>query len=233
MSDSKSGFGSGLLKGLKNLIFNPDPNATAPNAPVPDPQPAKPVVPPPVAPPVQAFTNAPAVTGDALKDMRLKVYQLLENMNQPGCDFFEVWNAAVEMGGANSANIKAAFTSLRFADNTLSKPKLLETGNYYKTNLQKVLDTETQKRQQDKNNLVQQKEQQKGSLSSDIDGLERQIASLQQQLADKKTDHANIDAKYEPGITEIDQKIALGQESVNSVLAEMQQVLDIIQKDIN
>jgi hypothetical protein len=33
-------------------------------------------------------------------------------MNKPGVDFFEVWNAAVEMGGANANNLKSAFTSL-------------------------------------------------------------------------------------------------------------------------
>lgn len=229
MSETKSGFGTGLLKGLKNLLFHPDPDeATAsviePPPPTPTPKPVATTAP---------VISAPPSSGDEIKDMQLKVYQLLESMNQPGCDFFEVWNAAVEMGGANSANIKAAFTSLRFADNTLSKAKLLETGNYYKNNLQKVIDTEIQKRQQDKTGLIQQKEQQKSGLSNDIASLEQQLVALQQQLADKKADYTSIEAKYEPSIAEIDKKIAIGQQSVNKVVADMQQVIDIIQKELN
>jgi hypothetical protein len=233
MSDTKSGFGTGLLKGLKNLLFHPDPeDATAPVITEPRPVTATPKTVAPAIAPIIA-TPSPSLSGDEIKDMQLKVYQLLESMNQPGCDFFEVWNAAVEMGGANSANIKAAFTSLRFADNTLSKAKLLETGNYYKTNLQTVIDTEIQKRQQDKTGLIQQKEQQKSGLSNDIASLEQQLLALQQQLANKKADYNSIEAKYEPDIAEIDKKIALGQQSVSRVVADMQQVLDIIQKELN
>jgi uncharacterized small protein (DUF1192 family) len=63
--------------------------------------------------------------------------------------------------------------------------------------------------------------------------LEQQIVALQQQLANKKAEYDSIEAKYEPSIAEIDKKIALGQQSVSKVVAEMQQVLDIIQKDLN
>jgi flagellar biosynthesis chaperone FliJ len=233
MSDEKGGFGSGILKGLKKMLFTDEPTAETPTD---KPQAPQPVPAPTVAPvpPTPVAHNAPTAAAPSdVKDMKLKVYQLLESMNQPGCDFFEVWNAATEMGGANAVNIKAAFTSLRFADSTLSKDKLLQTGAFYKTSLTNVLDTETRKRDEEKQQLQRQEDQAKTNLDNSIQQLEQQIASLQQQLAAQKTERDNIHSKYQPAITELDAKIAAGQQSVSSVIAEMEQVLQIIQKELN
>jgi hypothetical protein len=231
MGDEKGGFGGGILKGLKKMLFTDEPTSTVP---APAPQPSQPAaVPQPAPQPVIAPSFVAAPTGDAPKDMKLKVYQLLESMNRPGCDFFEVWNAATEMGGANSANIKAAFTSLRFADSTLNKAKLLETGNFYKSSLTSVLEAETRKREEEKQSLLRQEEQAKTNLHNSIAQLEQQIASLQKQLAEQKAEADNIHSKYQPAINELNAKVALGQQSVNSVIAEMDQVLAIIQQELN
>jgi hypothetical protein len=229
MSDPKNGFGGGILKGLKNLLFKEEETGSQPPPPAANPEPPKTTA--PVTPVNPVAANADAAPTD--KAMKMKVYQLLENMNKPGCDFFEVWNAATEMGGANSHNIKAAYTSLRFADNTLSKAKLVESGQYYHDNLKSVLQTETQKREQEKSNLLRQKEEARSSLSQTIAQLEQEIEKLQRQLQEKKTERDTLDEKYNPSIADIDAKIAMGSQSVNSVLAEMQDVLNIIQKDIN
>ena len=165
--------------------------------------------------------------------MKLRVYQLLENMNKPGVDFFEVWNAAVEMGGANISNIKSAYTSLKFADKSLSKAKLLESGASYMSGLKSVIETESHKRLEEKSRLEKEKEQVKSGLVAEISSLEQQIASLQERLAAKKTERETIEEKYEPKITEIDAKITAGRQSVSIVMNEMQQVLDIINKELN
>lgn len=224
MSDQKSGFGGGILKGLKNLLFKEDPAAEL--------APAQPAV---IEKAAEIQVNTPLIVKSTTdnRDMKLKVYQLLESMNRPGCDFFEVWNAAGEMGGVNTANIKAAYTSLRFADNTLNKAKLTETGIYYRDGLKKVFQDETQKREDEKNRLYHEEEQAKATLDNEIASLENQIASLKQVLENKKNERGTISEKYRPGITEIDTKIAMGRDTVNNVLEEIQQVLDIIQKDIN
>jgi len=161
------------------------------------------------------------------------VYQLLENLNKPGIDFFEVWNAAVEMGGANSTNIKSAFTSLKYADKSLDKTRLLESGEAYVNGLNSVIESEAKKRMEEKSRLDKEMENMKASLDSEIVSLEQQISSLQQRLTEKKSERANIHAKYDPKIAEIDNKINAGRQSVNSVLSEMQQVIEIIKKDLN
>jgi hypothetical protein len=121
--------------------------------------------------PIIADTKTGTTVNDAggnLKDMKLRIYQLLESINKPGCDFFEVWNASIEMGGANSNNIKAAFTSLKYVDKSLNKEKLLETGEFYISSLVKVLDAEAAKRKEEKDKLLAQKEQQRTNLASEI-----------------------------------------------------------------
>ncbi|MES2776948.1 MAG: hypothetical protein V4722_22415 [Bacteroidota bacterium] len=235
MSESSGGFGSGILKGLKNLLFVSDQPAqqipsTAP-AVTPTPQQA-PIKTGPAVETVAENSQFTPIGAVSDKDMKLKVYQLLESMNKPGCDFFEVWNASIEMGGANTTNVKAAFTSLKYADSSLTKAKLTETGEYYKKNLTSVLDQETTKRTDEKQRLEKEKEQLKASLVADIGSLEEQIRSLQEKLATKKEERDTIDGKYKPRLADIDNRIYNGQQSVNSVIAEMQQVLDIIQKDL-
>ena len=228
MSDNSEGFGIGILRGLKKVLFTSgkedEPSIPA-NASVtlstPGNEPARPV-------------DAEPFAGDAGgKDMKLRVYQLLENMNKPGVDFFEVWNAAVEMGGSNISNIKSAFTSLKFADKSLSKAKLLETGAAYMSGLKSVIETESHKRLEEKSRLEKEKEQVRSGLVAEISSLEQQIAGLQERLAAKKGERETIEEKYEPKIKEIDFKINAGRQSVTIVMNEMQQVMDIINKELN
>ena len=229
MSETTSGFGSGILRGLKKILFTEtDMAAPQNNTPAPEVAPANTA---PVTPPPAPATFA--LPADADKEMKLKVYQLLESMNRPGVDFFEVWNAATEMGGASPSNIKAAFTSLKFADKTLSKAKLLETGDFYKTALQKTIDGETQKRQEEKTALNREKEQMASSLSAEIKSIEQQLQTLQEKLSTKQNDRNTINDKYEPRIAAIDTRIQTGRQTVAEVLTEMQQVMSTIQQEIS
>jgi hypothetical protein len=226
MSNNTDGIKDGLLRGLKRILFTTtDSEDVLPAAVSPAVTKAAPATALPVNSTLPATEN--------VKEMKLRIYQLLESLNKPGYDFFEVWNAAIEMGEANSSNIKAAFTSLRYVDKSLSKQKLLDTGNYYISSLKKVLDTETAKRQEEKDKLIQQKEQDKANLIAEISDIEQQIVALQNKLADKKLQSESVNEKYKLPVEIIEEKIGNGHLSVNSVLNEMQQVVAIIQKEIN
>jgi len=226
MSDSKDNIGTGILKGLKRVLFQHD-HVTEEKTATELQTPSVGVKPALIA------KIEPSFAEEGTKDMKLKVYQLLENLNKPGIDFFEVWNAAVEMGGANSNNIKAAYTSLKFADKTLDKARLLETGSGYVTALSSVIETETKKRMDEKIKLDKEKEQARSNLSNEITTIEQQISSLNEKLVVKKAELENLHKKYEPIISSIDVKIRSGQQSVSAVLQEMQQVLELINKDLN
>lgn len=226
MSNNTDGIKEGILRGLKRILFTTTESEDAAPATVTT---AVSNAAPANALPIN--TSAPAA--ENVKEMKLRIYQLLESLNKPGCDFFEVWNAAIEMGGANSNNIKAAFTSLRYVDKSLSKEKLLETSDFYINSLKKILDTETAKRQEEKDKLIQQKEQEKANLATEISDIEQQLVTLQNKLADKKLQSEGINEKYKLPVELIEEKISNGHQSVNSVIGEMQQVVAIIQKEIN
>jgi hypothetical protein len=115
----------------------------------------------------------------------------------------------------------------------LSKAKLLESGASYMSGLKSVIETESHKRLEEKSRLEKEKEQVRSGLVAEISGLEQQIASLQERLAAKKTERETIEEKYEPKITDINAKITAGRQSVSIVMNEMQQVLDIINKELN
>ena len=49
----------------------------------------------------------------------------------------------------------------------------------------------------------------------------------------KKSEKDTINEKYAPKIADIDSKIEAGRKSVTTVIQEMQQVLEIINKELN
>jgi len=240
MGESFQGFGDGILKGLKKVLFSSSPEETAVT---PSPNQltgntgSRPHQPPPKAatavdsPP---FSEAKLPENDIeVKDMKLRVYHLLEQMNKPGVDFFEVWNAAVEMGGANGANLKSAVTSLRFADKSLSKSRLIESGKGYVSGLQGIFETESKKRSEEKAQIAGEKEQVRTGLIAEIESLQQQITTLQAKMDSQQQKLLTLDETYNPRLKEIEHKIKTGSDAVNSVLNEMQQVLQIIEKEIN
>lgn len=221
MSEPKENTG-GILRGLKKLLFTDEAEIIAPLD-------AKPST---STPSSNTPSEVPSAAVDTDQNAKLKVYQLLEGINKPGVDFFEVWNASIEMGGANAANIKSAFTSLKFADSTLSKAKLEDTGSYYISEIEKVLTQESQKRRHEIDKLEAQKTSSKSNLAQEITSLEAQIASLQEKLSQKKAELENINQNYDPQIAELHQRILSGETSVNTVIQEMKDVLNIISQEI-
>ncbi|KIA93714.1 hypothetical protein OC25_11735 [Pedobacter kyungheensis] len=224
----------GILNSLKKLIFEDSADAPG-NTPEPQPAGNNTKTPEPVTyqPPVNLKENV-AVTGATdVKQMKVKVLGILEKMNEPGLDFFEVWNAAAEMGSVDAATIKAAYTSLKYVEKDLSKQKLLTTGRNYATELKKVIDQESNQKQQQKQNIENSIVDEKNRLANEIKIIEQDLADLKAKLHTKEQDLKNINAKYDPQLKDIDQKIALGNAAVNEVIADIEKALSIIETNIN
>jgi hypothetical protein len=233
MSEPGNGLGGGILRGLKKILFTGDTADSGQeekviqsgNAGLPSPALNK--------SPVLPAGSAGHAGEEAVREMKLKVYQLLESLNKPGIDFFEVWNAAVEMGGPVPENIKAAFTSLRYADPTLTKSKLIESATAYMDGLRSILDTETSKRLDEKSRLTEEKESNRTRLEKEIAAVTEQIRLLNEKLRESKAELNNNNDKYESLIAEIDRKIEAGKKSVQEVLSDMAQVQKTIQTTLN
>lgn len=239
MNEEKEKNGFGILKSLKKLIFEDDPNAVPPSTPAPQPvasQKQAPVTPAPAAVPPPLPTTPPPLPGQQpvseAKQMKLKVLEMLEKLNEPGVDFFEVWNAAAEMGAVDANNLKAAFTSLKYVDKSLDKQKLLQSGRHYAAELKNIIDRETTQKQQQKQAIEQEQVREKANLANEIQELERKLNELRQQLEIKQKNLREINSKYEPQLRDIDAKIALGNNAVAEVVSDIQQALQLIESNL-
>lgn len=221
----------GILRSLKKLIFV-DSNEPAAQElkPAAETKSAESVTTAPQSGLTQNTTGLPAAD---LKQMKVKVLEILEQMNEPGIDFFEVWNAAAEMGSVDASSIKAAFTSLKYVDKSLDKAKLLSSGEHYSTALKQVIDKETAQKQQQRQSLEQNLVSEKASLTEEIQGIEKNIAELQEKLSSKQKDLKEINGKYSPQLQDIDHKIAIGNTAVTEVISDIKNALGIIEKNIN
>ncbi|MGE9314764.1 hypothetical protein ACLOAU_24115 [Niabella sp. CJ426] len=226
MENQKGGF----FSGLKKMIFKEE-DVPLP-AQQPEPTPAKVANPVVVeSRPANTF-DAGSVPVEAREDAAKKAYQLIESINQPGVDFFEVWNAVEESGGAQAASLKQAFNTLKFADKTLTKEKLLSSGNYYKNELQKALDSDVQKKNSEKAAITNKIKESKETLAAEVNSLEEQVIRLQKTIAEKQAELSNLQAHWQPKLEDIEKKIQTGKHAIEGVISKMQTLLGLAEKEL-
>ncbi|MEN5088655.1 hypothetical protein ABE426_19480 [Sphingobacterium faecium] len=168
-----------------------------------------------------------------IKQMKLKVLGILERLNEQGLDFFEVWNAAAAMGKVDENTLKAAYTSLKYVDSSLTKEKLKTTGTNYANKLKETIAKETQQKEAEIQKAEQDREFEKTTLNNEIKTLTDSISKLQDDLQKKQVALAQINTKYEPKLKEIEQKISIGNAAVNEVVNDIQTTLAIIERSIS
>ena len=243
MSNDENKRSSGILNSLKKLIFEdeqtpPGPQPSAPPVPAKEklnsPTPTyisaqQPIATSKTPPPIPITANDGSTD---LKEMKLKVYAILEKLNEQGVDFFEVWNAAAAMGKVEEHTLKAAYTSLKFVDSSLSKEKLIATGTNYANKLKDTIAKESEQKKDEKRRAEQERTLEIANLNSEIKAITENIAKLQIDLQKKQAALGQINEKYEPKIKEIDQKIAIGNAAVDEVITEIHNALHMINQSI-
>jgi hypothetical protein len=232
MADEKEkGFG-GIFSGLKKMIFTEDYIESTQNVNTTiksnsfgeDPRSSNSAA---------AINTNTSITSNVVapKEMVEKIYGLLENINKPGIDFFELWNAAEAMGGINATNIQNAFTTLKVLG--LTKETLLSSGNGYVQELQEKINADIKSKQDDKNNMLLLQKNEKTQLQADKGNLEKQIQDLNKALSETNSKLGNIESKFAPQISAIETKIQVGSTALNMVTSEMKTVLETIKSSIN
>lgn len=236
MSEETEKNSFGLLKSLKKLIFEDSPESSVPETnqkSVQQPAEINAVKNTIINPQTNLTQNTSDLPVPDVKQMKIKVLEILERLNEPGLDFFEVWNAAAEMGGVNASSIKAAYTSLKYVDKTLDKDKLISTAQNYAGNLKNIIDKETSQKQLQKQSIEQSLISEKASLTDEIDSIEKNIQELQEKLGIKQKELKEINGKYEPQLKDIDSKIAIGNTAVTEVVNDINNAIKIIETTIN
>ncbi|MCH5683366.1 hypothetical protein LWM68_03180 [Niabella sp. W65] len=128
--------------------------------------------------------------------------------------------------------LKQAFNTLKFADKTLTKEKLLSSGNYYKTELQKALDNDIQKKNGEKTAITNKIKDSKETLAAEINSLEEQVVRLQKTIAEKQAELSNLQAHWQPKLEDIEKKIQTGRHAIEGVLSKMQTLLNLAEKEL-
>jgi len=236
MSEEPARQSFGLLQSLKKLIFEDSPEPSVPESSVKSMPPSvetQPIRNVTINPNIDLNQNPTVLPLTDVKQMKVKVLEILERLNEPGLDFFEVWNAAAQMGSVDASSIKAAYTSLKYVDKTLDKEKLVTSARKYADSLKTIIDKESSQKRLQKQSIEQNQVSEKANLTSEIESIERNIEQLQQQLNAKQKELKNINSKYEPQLKDIDHKIAIGNTAVTEVINDINTAISIIETNIN
>lgn len=220
--ENKKGY-SGIFSGLKKMVFTDDYLETNKEKAMPASAPASKTE-------KSTVKEGIITTNIASDEMVQKIYSLVENINKPGIDFFELWNAAEAMGGVNAANLQNAFTTLKVLG--LTKETVMRTGEEYCAELQRKLDTDIEKKKEEKESLKLSLEHEKQQLERDRQDLENKIKLLTSQLAETSQKLGQLESKYMPGIEGIETKIQSGVNALNVVVGEMKAALEIVKTNI-
>jgi len=134
------------------------------------------------------------------------------------------------MGGPTPVNIQNAFTTLSILG--LSKEMALKTGREYLQEIDQKIKADVQSKQQEKDHLVLQLQQEKSSLQSKEAELEKQILNLQKALQDTKAQLTQVDSKYTKPIFVLDDKMRVGLSALTIVNKEISAVLNTVEHSV-
>ena len=189
-------------------------------------------------PVASATMNRFAVGDPDVEDVVRKLHDMMEKLNMPGIDFFEVWNAALKTGGLTKESLEQAYGILKYvADSGFGKNSLVASANYYITEIQKVMKKEVDGKQIELTNLASQQKTDGESLTQEIDALNndirdwnQKILQAQQELAEKEEELKKLDQKYTEPINAIQKKIEIGNLATKRVVEEINNAVAIIKQ---
>ncbi len=207
------------------FIVNENPQPSTPEAPT------QPITTPQNMPSKPAISARPVqVNATNLNDI-VEVYEKgFAGLNKEGYDFFEMYQAIMTVGNHNLETYKMALAMGKAIQPNLTRDFLLQKANEYITEIEKVHQGYAATGSQKRNNILQQLESEKGSLTASIATLEKQLAQINTELSEQKTKLSNINSTFEPAVAEIEQKIAANDNAKNSLLQSINQVISGIKQ---
>lgn len=155
----------------------------------------------------------------------IEVYKSgFDSLNQNGYDFYEFYQA-ITQGGVNNPQIyPMAFTMASAMDKSVSKDKLLQSADFYLTEINKVYNDYVAKGNAKKQDLVNQKNNENQALVSELSMMEQQLEALKTQIQDRQNKLNAIGGKYEPMISDVDNKIVANETAKNQIVQSIEQV---------
>lgn len=226
--------------GLKDLFIISDENKDEPKQEASQestptfPTSSEPTTPAPQAPSSQPATvsSTPpvAITPDnpACEPHLEKIIEMYDagfsGLNQAGYDFYEFYQGVISGGADNPQTYEMALKMGQGMDSSVSKDKLLTQSQFYIDELNEVYNHYVTEGNGRRNQLVNEKQIESDTLSSQLNEKRIQLAKLQDEIQEKETALTNIDEKYEPQLTEIDCKLMANDVAKGKIIETIESV---------
>ena len=172
-------------------------------------------------------TSTPSIGGvsEEYLSKAVEVYQKgFDSLNQPGYDFYEFYQSVNSIGVTNQQGYPMAFTMIKTIDKTITKDKLLSQSEFYITEIEKQFNNLVSSGSLKKQQLIDNKNHENQSMSSDLDLMKQQLEQLKVQIEDRQNKLNLIDSKYQPQLDEIDGKLRANELAKNQLLNSIELV---------
>jgi len=155
----------------------------------------------------------------------IEVYKSgFDSLNQAGYDFYEFYQA-ITQGGVNNPQIyPMAFTMANAMDKSVTKDKLIQTAEFYLSEINKVYNDYVSKGNGKKQDLITQKNNENQALVNELSLMEQQLEALRTQIQDRQNKLNAIGGKYEPMISDVDNKLSANEIAKNQIVQSIEQV---------
>jgi hypothetical protein len=164
---------------------------------------------------INAPVFTPPASNDFVEDLRSRFRKILEEKNQPGFDFYEFSLMLLRTSSNPSVeHFKTAYEGAKLLNPNCNQQFLLDSANFYKSELQKAFEATVSAGEQKKTALNAEKEKEQKQLNNEAANLEQQITKLKQEIANLEKMQAEkiaalngIDSRFTDKLVDIEQKI--------------------------
>ncbi|MDR6760662.1 uncharacterized small protein (DUF1192 family) [Flavobacterium sp. 2755] len=136
-----------------------------------------------------------------------------------------MYKSVLAVGSSNAQSYQMAYTMGKSLNSDLTKEYLLEKGNFYITEIEKVYEKYNVIGKAKKKELDSTITQEKYNLSKSVSELETKIAELQKELESKKMELQKMDPNNEKQLLEIQLKIEANDLARQKILSSINTVI--------
>lgn len=158
--------------------------------------------------------------------------QGFDSLNMDGYDFYEYFQAVVQTGVNNPAMYAMALTMAQSMDKSVTKESLLSQSQFYIDEINKVYNGYVENGDAKRKSLLAAKSNDETMLTTELSGINNEIARLTQLKITKEAELTTIDGKYSPDITDVECKSMANDMAKEKIIATINTVVDGINKNI-
>jgi hypothetical protein len=163
----------------------------------------------------------------------------IDSINMPGYDFYEFYKAISSISQPGEQAYIMAYQMAKSMDNTLSAGKLIQDADFYISKINEVhqeynnqgqsrINAIEAKKNDEKNNLMQEIEKGSQQLSS----LRNQLQALEIEISQKRTKLSSLESVYQPQEATIRQKLLANDSAKHLSIMKLMTVKENIKKNI-